>query len=214
MCSPARAEGYDTLRSKLPATRTVEEVGIMIAAERLGRLGINHATAQSRRLLGPRISEAKGGIVGESDFAKASEKGEEHAPTRARAYFEAKRQCGLLGPGRLRVQARPWSERGRPVAGSAASPPDTVLPAHAGLRPPFTEEEWVHSVRSWGFRPADWRPAASPCGDRPGGGVRKAANRRSQDRGLTRERASAGRALPARARSALPPGRRWVEGHG
>ena len=46
-------------------------------------------------------------------------------------------------------EVRPGSERRRPAAGGRPVPPtgqNTVLPAHSGLRTPFTTEEWIRSV--------------------------------------------------------------------
>ena len=53
-----------------------------------------------------------------------------------------------MGPGRLEG-APPESERRRPAAGRRLVPStgqNTVLPAHSGLRPPFTTEERIRSV--------------------------------------------------------------------
>ena len=67
-------------------------------------------------------------------------------------YFGSKlklyKKCTTGSSARAGSEARPGSERRRPVAGRRPVPStgqNTVLPAHSGLRPPFTTEERIRS---------------------------------------------------------------------
>ena len=111
-------------------------------------------------------------------------------------YFETKHKmftekCTMGSRARAGSEARPESERRRLAAGrrtALSTGQNTALPAHSGPRPrPPRKNGCV--LRVW---PELTEPARRPAtgrvtGQRPGGGVRRAASRRLQDRRWTGE---------------------------
>ena len=104
-------------------------------------------------------------------------------------------------------EARPGAERRRQAAAGrrpvASTGQNSVLPAHSGLRPPFTTAEQVLNVRSLRNRAAGRRPAASLTAAGQAAACRK---RRISDRKIGAGCGHKCRAAAPRARLPVPRG--------
>ena len=143
-----------------------------IAPVRRGRS--NHAAAQSRLAEhGARRCEQQAGCVGAPGralaemckggsacgshrTAKCNAKGWERVTARNNI-SNCTGKCTMGSLARAGSEARPGSERRRPATGRRPVPStgqNTFLPAHCGLRPPFTAEERIRSESESRVSPA------------------------------------------------------------